>query len=259
MPKGETDRLWDDIQKATVRGFEAQTRGFEPQTLSESSSPRFSLEDVVEFAENREPRCPCVLLLDTSGSMHGEKLDALNKGLQAFRADLLRDPVASKRVEIAVVAFDNEVRVVQDFVTAERFEPPTLTAQGITRMGAAIHTALDMVQARKDLYNEVGATYYQPWVFMITDGDPQGELFTFVDDAGRRARTEETKNRLVFYTVAVEGADVSRLMRMGLRKPIRLQGLKFEEMFIWLSRSMHAVAGAKGGKLSLPNSRWAAR
>jgi uncharacterized protein with von Willebrand factor type A (vWA) domain len=27
------------------------------------------LEDAVEFAENPDPRCPCVLLLDTSGSM----------------------------------------------------------------------------------------------------------------------------------------------------------------------------------------------
>ncbi len=127
-------------------------------------------------------------------------------------------------------------------------------------MGAAIHTALDMVQARNALYNEIGATYYQPWVFMITDGDPQGELFTFVDDAGRRARNEETKNRLVFYTVAVEGADIARLLRMGLRMPIKLKGLKFEEMFIWLSRSMQSVAGAKNGKkLSLPPVRWAAR
>jgi uncharacterized protein YegL len=221
---------------------------------------RLSLEEVVEFAENREPRCPCVLVLDTSGSMQGEKIDALNAGLRAFRDDLLRDPVASKRVEIAVVAFDDEVRVVQDFVTADRFEPPTLTAQGLTRMGVAIHTALDMVQERKARYNEVGVTYYRPWVFMMTDGDPQGELFTFVNDAGRRARKEESDNRVVFYTVAVEGADIRRLTRMGLRTPLRLKGLKFEEMFVWLSRSMHAAAGSKAGrKVSLPILRWGAK
>ena len=42
------------------------------------------LEEVVEFSDNPEPRCPCVLLLDTSGSMQGEPIAALNKGLQAF-------------------------------------------------------------------------------------------------------------------------------------------------------------------------------
>ena len=38
-----------------------------------------SLEDMVEFAENPEPRCPCVLLLDTSGSMRGERIQALQE------------------------------------------------------------------------------------------------------------------------------------------------------------------------------------
>jgi predicted metal-dependent peptidase len=71
------------------------------------------LEDAVEFAENPEPRCPCVLLLDTSGSMQGAPLDAMLAGLEAFRFDLAVDPLAARRVEIAVVAFDNRIRVVQ--------------------------------------------------------------------------------------------------------------------------------------------------
>ena len=44
--------------------------------------------DLAEFAENPEPRCPCVLLLDTSGSMQGDPINALNQGLQAFKDDL---------------------------------------------------------------------------------------------------------------------------------------------------------------------------
>ena len=47
-----------------------------------------ALEEAVEFAENPEPRCPCVLLLDTSGSMNGPALDALNEGLKSFKNDL---------------------------------------------------------------------------------------------------------------------------------------------------------------------------
>jgi Mg-chelatase subunit ChlD len=59
--------------------------------------------ELAEFAENPEPRCPCVLLLDTSGSMQGDPIKALNQGLQAFKDDLMRDPLASRRVELAVV------------------------------------------------------------------------------------------------------------------------------------------------------------
>ena len=59
----------------------------------------------VEFAENPEPRVPCVLIVDTSTSMQGPRIDELNKGLQAYKQELLADPLASKRVEVAIVTF----------------------------------------------------------------------------------------------------------------------------------------------------------
>ncbi|MBI4333722.1 MAG: SUMF1/EgtB/PvdO family nonheme iron enzyme [Chloroflexi bacterium] len=59
-------------------------------------------EEAVEFAENPEPRCLCVLLLDTSGSMQGNAVASLNEGLRAFKKeDLIKDPLASRRVEVA--------------------------------------------------------------------------------------------------------------------------------------------------------------
>ena len=64
-----------------------------------------------EFAENPEPRCPCVLLLDTSGSMQGDSIEELNHGLQAFREELFNDSLSMKRVEIAV----NHIRSGQSF------------------------------------------------------------------------------------------------------------------------------------------------
>jgi uncharacterized protein YegL len=131
------------------------------------------LEDAIEFAENAEPRCACVLLLDTSGSMSGAPIAELNRGMALFRDHLSGDSLASRRVEIAIVTFDNEARLVQDFVTADQFAPPTLTAPGIaTSMGAGIQLALDLVQSRKAMYRANGITYYRPWIFLITDGSP---------------------------------------------------------------------------------------
>src|SRR5438046_7942748 len=78
----------------------------------------------LEFADNPEPRCPCVLLLDTSRSMAGPRIEALNEGLQVFRQELLKDLLARQRVEIAIVTFGGtpeEVRVVQNFVTVDHF------------------------------------------------------------------------------------------------------------------------------------------
>ena len=149
----------------------------------------------IEFAENPEPRCPCVLLLDTSGSMSGAPIQALNKGLQTFKDALAQDALASKRVEIAIVTFNSRVEVVQDFVTADQFEPTSLSAGGATKMGSEILQGLDMVQARKVQYRQNGITYYRPWMFMITDGEPQGEPGEVVDQASARIRGEEENKK----------------------------------------------------------------
>ena len=82
----------------------------------------------VEFAANPEPRCPCVLVLDCSASMAGQRLQELQKGLAQFREELLGDPLARKRVEVAVVTFGGSVKLACDFTTIEHFEPPRLQA-----------------------------------------------------------------------------------------------------------------------------------
>ena len=89
-----------------------------------------------DFASNPEPRCPCILLLDVSGSMNGRPINELNAGLVTFRDELLADSLALKRVELGIVTF-GPVHVEQPFTSAANFFPPILFAQGDTPMGAA--------------------------------------------------------------------------------------------------------------------------
>ncbi len=215
------------------------------------------LEEAVEFAENPEPRCPCVLLLDTSGSMHGDPITALNTGLRQFCDDITQDTLASRRVEVAVITFNSEVTVVQDFITADMFEPPTLTAQGMTHIGSAIHKALDLLQARKAQYRANGVSYYRPWVFLITDGAPQGEPDEVVDSAAQRLAEDERQKRVAFFAVGVEKADMDRLAKISVRTPVKLVGLNFVEMFVWLSASMQRVSQSQiDEQVALPPPGW---
>ncbi|HSU13904.1 vWA domain-containing protein [Longimicrobium sp.] len=216
------------------------------------------LEDAVEFAENPEPRCPCVLLLDTSGSMQGAPLDAMLAGLEAFRFDLAVDPLAARRVEVAVVAFDNRIRVVQDFVSPDRFDIPFLNAEGMTHIGAAIEKALEMVEERKQRYRAYDVAYYRPWIFLVTDGEPQGEPPEAVERATQRLREAETKKQVAFFAVGVENANMEALARIAVRQPLRLKGLDFREMFVWLSRSMQSVAHSRPDEtIKLAPTGWA--
>src|SRR5271155_5497094 len=119
----------------------------------------------VEFAENTEPRCPCLLLLDTSGSMRGKPIDELNAGIRQLKDELLADEMAQKRVEIAIVGF-GPVQTLSDFQTPDVFQPPTLVSGGDTPIGGAIEAGLALLDQRKQTYRNNGVSYYRPWIFL---------------------------------------------------------------------------------------------
>ena len=197
----------------------------------------------VEFAENPEPRVPCVLIVDTSSSMQGPRMDELNKGLVAYQKELLADPLASKRVEVAVVSFGGRVICQVDFCTAANFHPPTLQPIGGTPMGEAINMALDMIEERKNSYREHGIAYYRPWAFLITDGEPNDHWKAVVS----RVQDGEKQKAFCFFAVGVEGANMTILEEISARKPLWLQGTKFRELFSWLSNSQQAVSRSSPG------------
>lgn len=208
-----------------------------------------------EFAANPEPRCSCLLLLDVSGSMAGPRLAELNKGLAAFKEALCGDSLALKRVEVGIVSF-GPVQVTQAFEGAETFYPPLLTAQGDTPMGAAILTGLDLVRQRKAEYKANAVRYFRPWILLITDGAPTDDWKA----AAEAVREGESAKSFAFFAVGVAGADMSTLRQISVREPLGLDGLKFREMFLWLSSSLGNVSrSTPGAEVKLePPTGWAA-
>ncbi|MFN3201318.1 MAG: vWA domain-containing protein [Bradymonadia bacterium] len=202
-----------------------------------------------EFAENPEPRCPCLLLLDTSHSMEGAPIEQLNAGLKTFQQSLQADRLATKRVEVAMVTF-GPVQQIADFVPAYDFDPPPLVTTGGTPMGKAITVGLEMLRLRKEAYRANGIAYYRPWVFLITDGAPTDEWA----EAADLVKRGEAERAFMFFSVGVEGADVSILKSLSVREPVALKGLAFERLFTWLSSSLSSVSRSRpGDQLALEN------
>lgn len=214
----------------------------------------FGIEQVpfgdVTFADNPEPRCPVVLLLDVSGSMSGARIAQLNAGLKTFEQELKADSMAAKRVEVAIVTF-GPVKTEAEFVSAEVFEAPALKASGDTPMGSAITRAIQMVADRKATYRIHGIAYYRPWIFMITDGAPTDS----VTAAAAAVQAGEGDHQFMFFAVGVEEADLAKLSTIAVRQPLKLQGLSFQKLFEWLSASLGSVARTQvdqGAALSDP-------
>ena len=194
------------------------------------------------FADNPDPRVPCLLLLDTSGSMRGAPIQALNEALQVFRDEILNDSLATKRVEIGIITF-GPVQIVTEFTSPDTFITPMLVAQGDTPMGGAIQAGLKMLNDRKEEYKRNGISYYRPWVFLLTDGSPTDDWMT----AAELIKEGEQEKALAFFPVAVEGASMSILRKLAVREPLKLQGMKFREFFLWLTASMSGVARTEPG------------
>ncbi len=207
------------------------------------------------YAESSVPRCPVVLLLDTSGSMSGQPIDQLNQGLVTLQQELSQDSYAARRVQVAIVTFDSYVNVVQDFVDFDQFNPPHLSATGTTAMGEGIETALNLIESHKQLLKANDIDYYRPWLLMITDGAPTDSW----QNAAQMLHQFYANKKVVFFAIAVQGADMNTLSQIvppGSIPPQQLKGLAFNQLFTWLSRSMGSVSRSQGSgaQVALPDA-----
>jgi uncharacterized protein YegL len=178
--------------------------------------------------------------------MAGNPLTELNAGLRTYKEELLADSLASKRVEVAIVTFGGEVETVCEFATASSFAPPTLIPNADTPMAAGINRAIDMVQERKQVYRSNGVAFYRPWIFMITDGAPNpGDAW---QTAAHRVHEGENSKAFSFFCVGVQGADFDVLRQICVREPLKLKGLRFRDLFQWLSNSQQSVSRSTPGE-----------
>ena len=198
--------------------------------------------DTGPFVNNPAQRCPCLLLLDVSASMSGRPIEELNAGLIVLKDELSADPLASKRVQIGVVVF-GPIETVTEFIDAGQWDAPVLTTKGNTPMGAAIERGLQMLKSQKSIYRSNGIPHYRPWIFLITDGGPTDSW----QNAARLVHEGEANKKFKFFAVGVEGANFDILKQISVDEPIALRGLRFRDLFAWLSSSLSAVSQSNPG------------
>ena len=210
------------------------------------------LKDRREIANPQHPHCAVVFLLDTSSSMGGSKINQLNEGLKFFKEDVLKDDLARKRLDLAVVTFGSGANIVHDFSSIEEFEIPMLVVGGSTPMGNAILKSISIVEQRKEDYKNKGIDYYMPRIFMITDGDPTDMSLgdSMWNEVIKKVHDGENSNKFLFFAVGVEPVNMELLQQIApsKRKPLKLKQSMLREMFLWLSKSQGQVSGSNVGE-----------
>jgi len=208
------------------------------------------------FADNPQPRCPVVLLLDCSSSMQGSPITELEAGVGQFYREMASDPIASMSIEIDVITFGDSVRKIRSFETvADTLAKPLphLLASGMTPMGAAIRLGLDDVRQRRDYYKRQGVSAYKPWIVLLTDGQPNDEWQT----PAATARGMANRGELTFIGVGIGSTvDMTTLGQIVPPDPgaHRLAGLQFQNFFRWLSDSLRVVStGSTVQQRAMPN------
>ena len=159
--------------------------------------------DAAEFADNPEPRCSIVLVLDVSDSMNGVKIDTVNRALGKIRHMLQTDSLAALRADVAIIEFDNEARIVADFTNGTDFEAPVLTTKGGTNFSKAVNLALDIIEARKQSYRDGGIAYYRSLVYFLTDGIPKDDSPVDLSQAARRLAEAEENRSVAFFSFII--------------------------------------------------------
>ena len=179
-------------------------------------------------------RLPVYLLLDTSGSMTGEPIEAVKNGVQMMVHSLRQNPQAIETAFVSIITFDSEAKQLIPLTDLASFQTVDLKAAGTTALGAALNLLADKLE------NEVTKTTleqkgdWKPIVFIMTDGVPTDDW-----QAGFQ-KLKAVKKGLIVGCAAGNNAD-DKVLKEIADQVVRLSNTDADssgKFFQWVSASI---------------------
>lgn len=188
-------------------------------------------------------RLPVYILIDTSGSMYGEPIEAVKVGLNDMVATLRQDPYALETVWMSIITFDREVKQIVPLTALEDLNIPDLQTprSGPTHTGAAIKMLCDKYDKEVNFGSKETKGDWLPILFVLTDGKPS-DIMDYV------ANIKELKKHKFSFIVACAAGPKAQTepLKMLTDNVFSLDTMdtnSFKSYFKWVS-----VQVAGGGK-----------
>jgi len=197
-----------------------------------------------------EAQLPLLFLLDVSGSMADQAIKNVEKSINRSKEDICKDPKAAAGVRICVLAFNDDVEVLQNWCPITEMKPVELTAGGGTNMSKALTFAKDKLREEINFLGELSVPEIKkPQIVILTDG--HGDNIDQIA-AEYRERTKAGKMRPWF--LGVHGYDKSTAAKiMGEDRPVfelvDEEGYDFTDFFDFIAVSTKALSTSAPGEV----------
>ena len=131
-------------------------------------------------------RLPVYLLIDTSGSMYGEPIEAVKNGIKTLLESLRSDPYALETAHISIITFNSTAQQILPLTELSKIQEPTIEASGCTAMGGALELLAQKMDSEITKTTADVKGDWKPLVFILTDGAPTDDITNGVSELKKR-------------------------------------------------------------------------
>ena len=174
------------------------------------------------------------VLLDTSGSMMGEPIEAVKNGVQVMISSLRQNPQAIETAFLSIITFNSTAQQVVPLTDLSSFQTPDIQASGTTAMGGALELVSNCIDREVASTTAESKGDWKPLIFIMTDGIP-------TDDIQRGLAELKKRHTAIIVACAAGGGADTTLLKQITENVVSLDtadSQSISKFFAWVTASI---------------------